>query len=282
MQTIAIVGLGLIGGSLGLDFVAQGHRVLGIARRPETCELALARGVVHQADTHLSLAKSADIVFICTPIGIVVDTVAALLPHLTKATIVTDVASVKAAIVAKATDLWPNFVGGHPMAGKAQAGIEVAEPRLFVRRPYVLTPVANTSPQAVEQVKTLVAQLQGRLYECLPHEHDQAVAWISHLPVMVSSGLIQACYRETDSAILTLAQQLASSGFQDTSRVGGGDPQLGVMMAQYNQAALLRTLDIYQHQIRNLAEIIQNKDWDALHHLLTETQAQRPEFLPDP
>jgi len=267
---------------LGLDFVAQGHRVLGIARRAETCELALARGVVHQADTHLSLAKSADMVFICTPIGIVVDTVAALIPHLTEAAIVTDVASVKAAIVAQATDLWPNFVGGHPMAGKAQAGLEVAEPRLFARRPYVLTPVSNTLPQAVEQVKTLVVQLQGRLYECLPHEHDQAVAWISHLPVMVSSSLIQACYRETDPSILALAQQLASSGFRDTSRVGGGDPQLGVMMAQYNREALLKTLNTYQQQLCNLTEIIQKNEWDVLHRLLSETQAQRPEFLSDP
>lgn len=281
MQTIAIVGLGLIGGSLGIDFTAQGHRVLGIARRPETCELALARGVVDQADTQLSLASDADIVFICTPIGIVVDMVAALVPHLKPSAVVTDVASVKQAIVTTATGLWPNFVGGHPMAGKAQAGLEVAESHLFVHRPYVLTPVSNTSPQAIEQVKALVAQLQGRLYECLPHEHDRAVAWISHLPVMVSSGLIQACYHEPDPAILALAQQLASSGFRDTSRVGGGDPQLGVMMAQYNREALLNTLDIYQQQIRDLTDMIQTNDWHALHRLLSKTQAQRPEFLSD-
>ena len=123
MQTIAIVGLGLIGGSLGLDFVAQGHRVLGIARRAETCELALAREWYIKPILISVWPKSADMVFICTPIGIVVDTVAALIPHLTEAAIVTDVASVKAAIVAQATDLWPNFVGGHPMAGKAQAGL---------------------------------------------------------------------------------------------------------------------------------------------------------------
>jgi arogenate dehydrogenase (NADP+) len=281
MQTIAIVGLGLIGGSLGIDFTAQGHRVLGIARRPETCEQALAQGVVHQADTQLSLASDADVVFICTPIAIVVDIIAALVPYLKKATVVTDVASVKQLIVTQATDLWPNFVGGHPMAGKAQAGLEVAESHLFAHRPYVLTPVSNTSPQAIDQVKALVAQLQGQLYECLPLEHDQAVAWISHLPVMVSSGLIQACYREPDPSILALAQQLASSGFRDTSRVGGGDPQLGVMMAQYNREALLKTLDTYQQQLRNLTEIIQTSDWHALHRLLSATQAQRPEFLSD-
>jgi arogenate dehydrogenase (NADP+) len=281
MQTIAIVGLGLIGGSLGLDFVAQGHRVLGIARRQETCEQALARGIVHGADTDLSLVSAADVVFICTPIGIVVDTVSALVPHLAETTIVTDVASVKGAIVAEATTLWPNFVGGHPMAGKAQAGLEVAEPQLFARRPYVLTPISTTSPRAVDQVKSLVAQLQSRLYACLPHEHDQAVAWISHLPVMVSSCLIQACQQDPNPSIQILAKQLASSGFRDTSRVGGGDPMLGLMMAQYNREALLRSLHTYQQHLNALIQTVQQNDWDTLLRVLSETQTSRPEFLSD-
>jgi arogenate dehydrogenase (NADP+) len=279
MLTIAIVGLGLIGGSLGLDFVARGHHVLGIARRPETCEQALARGVVHQANTQLSLVHTADVIFICTPIGMVVDMVAELIPYLKETTIVTDVASVKGAIVAKATDLWPNFVGGHPMAGKAQAGLEVAESDLFVNRPYVLTPLPQTDSGAVQQVKHLVGQLQGRLHECSPDQHDQAVAWISHLPVMVSSCLIQACQQEADPAILSLAQALASSGFRDTSRVGGGDPQLGVMMAQYNQDALLETLETYQAQLQHLIDVMRQDDWARLRHQLQQTQASRPDFL---
>jgi arogenate dehydrogenase (NADP+) len=279
MQTIAIVGLGLIGGSLGLDFVAQGYRVLGIARRQQTCELAMARKVVHQAETRLNLVGDADIIFICTPIGIVVDTVADLVPHLRDTAIVTDVASVKSAIVKKATTLWPSFVGGHPMAGKAQAGLEAAEAHLFAQRPYVLTPVPGTSHQAVEQLKQLIEQLQSRYYQCSPQDHDQAVAWISHLPVMISSSLIQACQQESDPAILSLARELASSGFQDTSRVGGGDPQLGAMMAQYNRGALLNALDIYQAQLHQMIELIKQEDWASMLERLSETQAHRPDFL---
>lgn len=279
MQTIAIVGLGLIGGSLGLDFVDRGYSVIGIARRQETCQQAIVRGVVHQASTDLNLLATADVVFICTPIGTVLETVTALIPHLQAGAVVTDVGSVKGALVAAATALWPNFVGGHPMAGKAEAGLAVAESGLFAGRPYVLTPTDKTSPAALAVVKTLVEQLHCRLYECSPDEHDRAVAWISHLPVMISSCLIQACQAETDQAILALAQALASSGFRDTSRVGGGDPQLGLMMARYNQEAVLHALEAYQTQLGDLVEAIRHGEWDSLLAELAQSQASRQNFM---
>lgn len=282
MNTVAIVGLGLIGGSLGLDFVDRGYEVIGVARRLETCEEALSKGVVHQAGTEISLVESADVVFVCTPIGIVVNTIAALVPYLQPTAVVTDVASVKTKVVAQATALWPNFVGGHPMAGKAQAGLGVAEAGLFDHRPYVLTPIKTTDPIALARVRHLVEQLHGLLYECLPDEHDQAVAWISHLPVMVSSCLIQACQGEATPAILALAKNLASSGFQDTSRVGGGDPQLGVMMAQYNQDFLLQNLEAYQGKLKSLMDMIREGKWEELAKVLSSTQVGRREFLPEP
>ncbi len=282
MQTIAIVGLGLIGGSLGLDFVKRGYEVIGVARRQATCDEALSQSVVHQAGTELSLVKAAEIVFICTPMGVVVDTLAALLPHLQPATVVTDVASVKGPIVDRATALWPNFVGGHPMAGKAQAGLSVAEVDLFNQRPYVLTPMADTNSVALAKVQDLVEQLHSRRYECLPDEHDQAVAWISHLPVMISSCLIQACQEDPSSTILGLAQHLASSGFRDTSRVGGGDPQLGMMMAQYNRDFLLQSLDAYRDKLQAVMDMIRQENWAGLTEFLATTQAGRREFFPDP
>ena len=279
MQTIAIVGLGLIGGSLGLDLSARGYRVLGVARRQSTCDQALARGAVHQADTNLGLATTADVVLVCTPIGTVLETIERLVPYLPETTVITDVASVKGAIVARATDLWPNFVGGHPMAGKARAGIEAAEAGLFAHRPYVITPIASTPSHAVDRVKLLVKQLQGQLFQCQPHEHDQAVAWISHLPVMVSSSLIQACQNETNPLILSLAKNFASSGFRDTSRVGGGDPQLGLMMAQYNRDFLLQSLEVYQRQIQQLTDTIRQEDWPGVLEALAAAQVSRSDFV---
>jgi arogenate dehydrogenase (NADP+) len=279
MSTIAIVGLGLIGGSLGLDLSRLGHRVIGIARRSATAEAALALGAIEQGGTDLGLVRSARMVFLCTPLDQLVPTARALAPYLGEESVVTDVGSVKTAIVAELESLYPNFVGGHPMAGKAEAGLGVAQTDLFRHRPYVLTPTPQTQARALDQVTALVEQLGAQIYRCSPQAHDRAVAWISHLPVMVSASLIQACGQEPDPAIATLAQALASSGFRDTSRVGGGVPELGTLMARYNRSALLVALAQYQQQLGQLAAYIEAADWSSLQHSLEQAQAARGAYL---
>ncbi|TVQ09120.1 MAG: prephenate/arogenate dehydrogenase [Leptolyngbya sp. DLM2.Bin27] len=279
MERIAIIGLGLIGGSLGLDLTRQGHSVIGIARRPETAQAALAMGAVTEAGTDLGLVAEAEVVFICTPIDVTVATAAAIVPYLAPAAVVTDVASVKGEIVPAIEALWPGFVGGHPMAGKAAAGLAVAEAGLFCDRPYVLTPTEATSPEALERVRAIATGLGASLAQCHPAQHDRAVAWISHLPVMVSSSLILACQQEADPDILALAQALASSGFKDTSRVGGGVPELGTLMARHNQSALLAALTQYQQQIDQLKTLIAAENWNSLHATLTQAQTARPGYL---
>ena len=279
MERIAIIGLGLIGGSLGLDLTRQGHPVVGIARRVETAKAALAMGAATEAGTDLALVAGAEVVFICTPIDTVVATAEAIAPHLSKGAVITDVASVKGELVPAIEALWSDFVGGHPMAGKAEAGLAVAETGLFQDRPYVLTPTAATNPEALERVRAIASSLGANLCQCHPAQHDRAVAWISHLPVMVSSSLILACQGETDPAILTLAQTLASSGFQDTSRVGGGVPDLGTLMARHNRAAVLDALTQYQYQLERLKTLIAAEDWDAVHNTLIRSQTARPAYL---
>jgi arogenate dehydrogenase (NADP+) len=261
---IGILGLGLIGGCLGFDLRSQGHHVLGVSRRQSTCEKAINLGSVDQASLDLSLLASAEVVFICTPIGLIVPQVKELITHLPKATIVTDVGSVKMPIVEAISPVWENFVGGHPMAGKTDAGIEAAQRNLFVNRPYVLTPVATTPSDAVTIVEEIVRSLGSIIYHCQPEQHDRAVSWISHLPVIVSASLIAACLSETDPEIAALAQNFASSGFRDTSRVGGGNPELGVMMAQYNRQALLNSLYQYRENLDEFIHIIEGKNWELL------------------
>jgi len=279
MKPIAVVGLGLIGGSLGLDFSRLGYRVLGVARRPETVEMAMERGVVHQASTDLSLVAEADVVFLCPPIDGVVGVAQQVVPHLKPEAILTDVSSVKGSLVPDLAALWPHFIGGHPMAGKAEAGLAVAEAHLFRGRPYVLTPTEETSPQDLDTLSELVDQLEARRFICFPADHDRAVAWISHLPVMVSSSLIQACQQEPNPELLKLAQALASSGFRDTSRVGGGVPELGTLMARYNREALLSSIALYQRQLGQIRALVEVEDWDGLHHFLAQTQAARPAYI---
>jgi arogenate dehydrogenase (NADP+) len=276
---IGIIGLGLIGGSLGLALRSQGHTVLGVSRQAQTCQRAIARGAVDDASLSFDLMQAVDAVFLCTPLAAMQATVVELVPHLSANTVLTDVGSVKGWVVETIAPLWSNFIGGHPMAGTAESGIEAAQQDLFVNAPYVLTPTATTPAQAVQLIEDLVRPLQARLYHCDPDDHDRAVAWISHLPVMTSASLIATCLGEADPAVLGLAKALASSGFRDTSRVGGGNPELGIMMAQYNQAALTQSLHAYRDRLDQIITQIEQADWRSLEALLKETQQARSEFV---
>jgi arogenate dehydrogenase (NADP+) len=276
---IGIVGLGLIGGSLGLDLKAQGYQVLGVSRRDRTCTAAMERGIVDRASPELSSLSEADVIFLCTPIGQIQATVEQLMPHLRPSTILTDVGSVKGAVVKAIAPLWPNFVGGHPMSGTHESGVDAAIRHLFVGNPYVLTPIASTPPAALATIGTLVNAVGSKLLHCDPENHDRAVAWVSHLPVIISTSLIAACLDQPDADLLALAAALASTGFRDTSRVGGGNPELGRMMAEYNQAALLQTLYQYRSQLDQMIGQIELSEWSTLTQTFEATRSARPNFL---
>lgn len=279
---VGIVGLGLIGGSLALDLRSRGMVVLGVSRQKKTAQIALARGIVDGASDRLDLLSAVEVAFLCTPLRAIASTLKSLVPHLPPEAVVTDVGSVKAPIVEECTPLWRHFVGGHPMAGTAGQGIEAAQSHLFAKAPYVLTPTGATPAVAVEKIAAIAHSLGSTVYCCPPDVHDRAVAWISHLPLMVSAGLIAACSGEGDGEVLDLARKLASSGFRDTSRVGGGNPELGVMVARYNRPALLRSLQQYRQCLDRFIAAIEAEDWLALAGQLELTQQQRSQFLRAP
>ena len=288
-MNIGIVGLGLIGGSLGLDLLASQqdrNYVWGISRNPETCKQAEAIASVNVASTDIAeipdrILRQTDIVVICTPIAAILPTIAALAPKFSPNVIFTDVGSVKSAIVEPASKICEQFgqrfVGGHPMAGNASQGISAAKWNLFKNRPCVVTPSADS--EAVRDVRSLWQSVGMNISECSPEEHDRAVAMISHAPVMISASLIAACQQEGDAGVLKLAQNLASSGFCDTSRVGGGNPELGRLMAEYNQPALLRSLQTYQHSLQEVISLVENKQWAELEAWLANTQRDRAFYV---
>ena len=275
---IGIVGLGLIGGSLGLDLRSQKHYITGISRKENTCKIALERGVVDRASTEFTALSDVEVVIICTPISAIAPTIKQIIPHLNSNTIITDVGSVKHSVVTECSKLWSNFIGGHPMAGTAESGIDAAQADLFTDAAYVFTPTENNQPEAVEKLKAIALDLNAIPYICDAKVHDRAVSWISHLPVMVSASLIQACLQEEPDT-LQLAQILASSGFRDTSRVGGGNPELGVMMAKYNREELLRSLYHYRDNLDKIVDLIEGKNWDSLEQVLIANGAARPKFM---
>jgi arogenate dehydrogenase (NADP+) len=276
---IGIIGLGLIGGSLGLDLRQRGHQVLGVSRTEPICHMAKEREIVDEAGTHLALLATTDIVFICTPISAIAPTLESLIPHLQPETVITDVGSVKTSVVKACNPLWHNFVGGHPLAGTEASGIDAAQSDLFHNAPYVLTPTGTTPTESVKLLQELLTTLGAQVQVCTPTEHDQAVAWISHLPVMISASLIKAVSEEPDATGRELAQSLASSGFRDTTRVGGGNPELGLMMAKYNREMVARSLQHYRQNLDQVLQMIEQEQWQDLEQILTTTQRERPKFL---
>ena len=274
-----VVGLGLIGGSLGLDLQSRGWRVQGLVHRQATAERALARGLVSAVSTDPACLRGCDLVILALPIPLLLNPAPELLEALPRDAVITDVGSVKRPVLEAWKGRHPRFVASHPMAGTAAAGVEAGLADLFQGRPWIATPDTETDPDALAVVEAVARDLGSHWLTSGAAQHDQAVALISHLPVLVSAALLRAVGEERDPEIRQLAMALASSGFADTSRVGGGNPDLGVAMASSNREAVLRGLAAYRWGLEQLEEAVLQNNWPQLRQELARTHALRPEFL---
>jgi arogenate dehydrogenase (NADP+) len=294
---VGIVGLGLIGGSLGLDLRRRGLEVRGLVHRPQTAARALERGLVQQASTEPAVLAGCGLVVLALPLDRLLDPDPALLAALPPGAVITDVGSVKRPVLERWQGLHPRFVASHPMAGTAQAGVEAGLEGLFQGRPWVATPTAGTDAAALAAVEALAALVGARWLCCDAAAHDRAVALISHLPVLVSAALLQNADRSAvragaadaagnaagtgaDAADLpALVRALASSGFADTTRVGGGNPELGTLMARCNRQAVVEALAGYRACLDQLEQRLELADWDGLQADLEHCRQLRPQFL---
>lgn len=290
---VGIVGLGLIGGSLGLDLLARGATVRALVHRQATADRARQRGLASEVSTDPAVLRDCALVVLALPLDRLLEPSAALLAALPPAAVITDVGSVKGPVLAAWTArLGPErssrFVASHPMAGTTQAGVEAGAAGLFRGRPWVATPGADTDPAALTVVAELAEAVGARWLTCAAADHDRAVALISHLPVLVSAALLQAADHGAaaapalDAGAATLPQLvrlLASGGFADTSRVGGGNPELGMLMAQGNREPLLAALGQYRQALADLEQLVASESWPELLASLAEAQRLRPQFL---
>jgi prephenate dehydrogenase len=256
MKNIAIVGLGLIGGSIGLKAKQQGLRVIGIPRREETLKKALELGAIDEGSLDISKVSEADLVFICTPINLIIAKLKELAPHLKKGAVVTDVGSTKAEIVSQAEKLMSKgtyFVGGHPMAGKEVVGIEAAEANLFESKTWILTQTSKTNKGALEKVEEVVGWLGAKVVRIDPKTHDLVVGAVSHLPLAAAAALVNVA---AEAGEKELVGQCAASGFRDSTRIASGDPVLGRDMFLTNRVALLKHLKALRAKLLELEKLI--------------------------
>ncbi|MEI7904378.1 MAG: prephenate dehydrogenase [Candidatus Firestonebacteria bacterium] len=255
-KTVAILGVGLIGGSLGKAILRRGlfKKVIGVGRNPEKLEKALKARAITEFSTNLKAVSSADLVILCTPVARIKETFKKLSKLLKPGCIVTDAGSTKEEIVSAAGKFLPEdifFVGSHPIAGSEKSGIDHSGPELFKGAACVVTPVKTTNKQALLEIKKLWSRLGGKIVSMSPAEHDRVVALTSHVPHFLASALTLSAVRKNKNDRL-----LIGKGFRDTTRVASGNPEVWCEIAQTNKKNIKEGLDELIKNIRKIkAEI---------------------------
>ena len=281
MERVAIVGLGLIGGSLGMALrrYRPGVEVIGVARRQETAQLAVDIAAVSRAGVDLAAIRDADLVVLAGPLAITDSILEACRRHLAPGARVTDVGSVKQSVVRHALgalDTARNpFLGGHPMAGKEVSGIEHAEPDLFAGRAWVFTPHTAGAAEPFADFLEAVEAIGAHPLNLSPEEHDRYVALVSHVPFLVSSAYLLAVGREPD---WQRASELASSGFRDISRLGAGDSEMYAAITGANREEVLRAWKSLQAVLQEVERAIETADGGSLLDLLLAARRTRQDW----
>ena len=267
---VAVVGLGLMGGSLAGALRGQCQSVTGVARRTETADAALARGLVDQATTDLARGVyEADVVILATPVRVILRLLSEIGPLLPKGCLVMDVGSTKSQIVAR-MEVLPAHVqplGGHPMCGKEISGIQAADPALYQGHTFVLTPLPRTSRPALALGHALVEAVGARPLVLKPDRQDRLVATVSHLPYLLSCALVGTA-QAAASADPTV-WQVAASGFRDTSRLAGSDVTMMLDILLTNHEAVVEALSTYAGQLHHLARLVDSGDEEGLRAALS-------------
>jgi prephenate dehydrogenase len=274
---VAIIGLGLIGGSMGLALSRLGAdiEVVGYARKPRVAGRALELGAVSSTEgSAASAVVGSDLALIATPALAVRDVLSEIGDSLRKGAIVTDVASTKSAVMGWADELLPDsvsFVGGHPMAGKETSGIEAADGDLFKGCIYCLVPGRNATKEAVASLEALVKRIGAEPLYLDAAEHDRLVAGISHLPLLISVALVSAT---TGSPSWPAMARLASTGYRDVSRLASGDPLMGRDICLTNREPIVQWLDDYIAELKRLRSLVDKGSVKLEQALVTAREAR--------
>lgn len=272
IRRISIIGLGLIGGSMGRALSEKGYEITGIDKDRTTLEQGLKLGAASRVTQDLKAGLAdAQVVVLAVPVGAAAGLIRSISPYLQPGVIVSDVGSVKTNLVELAATMLPagvEFVGGHPMAGTEQAGIAGANPLLFNDAFYVITPGVNCSPRSVEIITELVRILGAVpvIMDCV--KHDRAVATLSHLPHLVAVALAQAarCLEKEQPGSLNLA----AGSFRDGTRVAESSPVMWQEVCLANKEMILGSLQTFREQLNKLERAVRNETGEVIHQAFDE------------
>ena len=279
---VTIIGLGLIGGSIGLALrhgKKSGWEIVGYSRRQETVAKALSLDAIERGATNLKDAiKQAEFVIIATPVLTVNEIFSEIAPHLPSGCVVTDTASTKVQVMKWAEEILPpsvDFVGGHPLAGKETYGIQAAKAELFQGCTYCLTPSQKASPKSIDTVINMVKKLGARPFFIDAQEHDNLVAGVSHLPMLLSAALVSLTTK--DSSWFKMSK-LAASGYHDLGRLASGNPEVNTHICLSNKEAIVNWIDKFSQELERYRQLVADGD-KRLEQALTEANKARQEWL---
>jgi prephenate dehydrogenase len=281
-KQVTIVGVGLIGGSLGLVLkkLAMADSVVGVGRRVENLKTAVELGAI---DRYVADAKAgvtgADLVVLATP----VDTYERHLKDwsrcLASGAIVTDVGSVKGPLVAQAEDLMPEgvrFVGAHPIAGREKTGVAAGSADLFKGARCILTPTGKTDPQALQIIREMWEAAGSIVLSMDPHLHDRVLGAVSHLPHVAAFALINTLTEIKDRTTPELdLLAYAGGGLRDTTRIAASSPEMWRDIFLWNRQNLVAMIEVYEQQLRRLKQLIQAGDGSGIEKELERAKQVR-------
>lgn len=283
VKHITIVGLGLIGGSLGLAFKDGGGAgviVTGIDNDPYTLKSAIECGAVDYSTNDVAEGVAqADIIFLCTPVLQILSIVEKMLPYLKPGTILTDVGSTKSFLGERLSEILPSnihYVSGHPMTGAEQSGIMAAKKELFRDKWYILVPEASTCSEGVEMISHVLAWTGARLTTMNLKDHDQCAAIISHVPHIAAAALVNLLAQYPD---LEDNFKLVGGGFRDTTRIASSNADMWADICLTNREPVIDSLVHLQALLDEVIQGVKKGDRQVIHDFFKKSKTRRDALI---
>ena len=266
---VAIVGVGLIGGSIGQAIKKKGlaKEIVGVSRHKKTLLLAKKLRAIDKGSLNLNIIRGADLVILATPVDTIISLAARISPLVDKDCIVTDVGSTKQKIVSKLERIFPRYIGTHPLAGSEKRGIANAPCVRFEDSLCIFTPTKNTEKKAEGKLKRLWVKLGTRIVFLTPTTHDRILSFVSHLAHAVAFSLI--------ASVPGQYLKFASGGLRSTTRVAASDTELWADIFLSNRKDIIRAVSIFQKHLSKIKSAINAKDKRLLIQILREAKAKK-------
>ena len=266
---VAIIGTGLIGGSMALAIKKKclAHQIIGVSRHKSTLIWGKKSRVIDKGSQDLSIIADADLVVLATPVNTILKLAGIILKFIRKDSIVTDVGSTKCEIVSKLSKIFPNYVGSHPLAGSEKRGLVNASTDIFKNSLCILTPAKNTNPKALKIIKNLWNRLGARVIFLSPGTHDRILSFVSHLPHVIAFSLIDIV---PDKYL-----KFGATGLKDTTRIALSDSRLWADILLSNRENMLESIEHFENNLSRIKSAINKRDERTLIKILKRAKGKR-------